>query len=173
MLVLKLLSITAQHSYGFQSSMLIAWRKLIPEKPTVAQLIKKFPTHNVSPCLKTLPCSQDPTTIPYSEPDHSSSMPAILSISLNFTSCIPCAYNNLQSATTSDSVCKLKCPWHSHCTIKLYFSIIHFKITLPPIQTSPSTPCSQTPSVYAMKNTKFLVQNKTNRLYSAFNFYSM
>jgi hypothetical protein len=109
-----------------------------------------------------MPCSQDPTTVPYSEPDHSSSIPAILGISLNFTSCIPCAYNNLQSATTLDSVCKLNCPRHSHCAIKLYFSIIHFKITLPAIHAFPSTPCSQTPSVYVMKKTKFLVQNKTD-----------
>jgi hypothetical protein len=116
--------------------MLIPRRKIIPEKSNSCSADNEIPhTHNVPSCLITLPCSQDPIAVPYSEPDHSSSMPAILSISLNFTSCIPCGYNNLQSATTFNSVCKLNCPWHSHCAIKLYFSTIHFK-NFPPSYTN-------------------------------------
>jgi hypothetical protein len=55
---------------GYRNNELTPWSRILLQKLTVAQLVEKFPAF-MEP-ESSLPCSQQPATDPYPEPDESS-----------------------------------------------------------------------------------------------------
>jgi hypothetical protein len=65
-------------SHGLDNSYLSPWSRVLLEKPPVAQLLKNFTTFYGT--RSSLPCSQEPSTGSYPEPDQSSPYHPILSL---------------------------------------------------------------------------------------------
>jgi hypothetical protein len=70
----------------FLVCILTPWSRVLPEKLTVSQLVKKYPSPHFMDTEGPLPCPQQPVTCPYSEPNESSPRyPIVLKTHFNIT----------------------------------------------------------------------------------------